>query len=92
MLMRQLLFFKQDSEYVRNKLLENVISQLEKDIVKSEMDNKYIQFGRMKTTEQEPTDTTDYEEEVGETNIVPSIRDNEYLQHSSLWGAKYMSG
>jgi hypothetical protein len=43
-----------DSEYMRNKLLENVISQLEKDIVKSEMDSKYLQFGRMKTNEQEP--------------------------------------
>lgn len=75
---------------MRGKLLENVISQLEKDIVKSEMDSKYVQFGRMKTTEQEPT--IDYEDEVDETNIVPSIRDNEYMQHSTLWGAQYMSG
>lgn len=78
---------------MRSKLLENVINQLEKDIVKSEMDSKYVQFGRMKTTEQEPmVDPTDYEEDVDDTNIMPSIRDNEYLQHSSLWGAQYMSG
>lgn len=79
---------------MRSKLLENVISQLEKDIVKSEMDSKYTQFGRMKTTEQEPMIDTnaDYEDEVDETNIVPSIRDNEYMQHSTLWGAQYMSG
>jgi len=78
---------------MRNKLLENVISQLEKDIVKSEMDSKYLQFGRMKTNEQEPfAESTDYEDEVDETNIMPSIRDNEYMQHSSLWGAQYMSG
>lgn len=74
---------------MRSKLLENVISQLENDIVKSEMDGKYA---RMKTTEQETTDATDYDEEVDETNIMPSIRDNEYIQHSSLWGAQYMSG
>jgi len=78
---------------MRNKLLENVISQLEKDIVKSEMDSKYLQFGRMKTNDQEPfAESTDYEDEVDETNIMPSIRDNEYTQHSSLWGAQYMSG
>lgn len=82
---------------MRSKLLENVINQLEKDIVKSEIDSKYVQFGRMKTTEHDPTDTTEYEDEVDETNVhyhesIPSIRDNEYLQHSSLWGAQYMSG
>lgn len=87
-----LILHLKDSEYMRSKLLENVISQLEKDIVKSEIDSKYAQFGRMKTTEHEPTDTTDYEDEVDETNIVPSIRDNEYMQHSTLWGAQYMSG
>ncbi|XP_050434001.1 neuroendocrine protein 7B2 isoform X1 [Adelges cooleyi] len=83
-----------DSEYMRTKLLENVIDQLEKDIAKSEIDNKYVQFGRMKTTEEQgPLHTADYEEdEVDDTNIVPSIRDNEYLQHSSLWGAHYVSG
>lgn len=54
------------------------------------MDGKYVQFGRMKATEHEPT--TDYEDEIDETNIMPSIRDNEYAQHSSLWGAQYMSG
>lgn len=74
---------------MRGKLLENVISQLEDDIVKSEMDGKYA---RMKTNEQEPTDATDYEEEVDQTNIMPSIRDNEYIEHSSLWGSQYMSG
>lgn len=75
---------------MRGKLLENVISQLESDIVKSEMDGTYA---RMKTNEQEPTDSTDYEEEAADqTNIMPSIRDNEYIEHSSLWGAQYMSG
>ncbi|VVC41800.1 Neuroendocrine 7B2 precursor [Cinara cedri] len=78
-----------DSEYMRSKLLENVISQLENDIVKSEMDGKYP---RMKTTEPEPTDATDYDDEVDETNIMPSIRDNEYIQHSTLWGTQYMNG
>lgn len=79
---------------MRSKLLENVISQLEKDIVKSEMDSKYTQFGRMKTTEHEPMIdmNADYENEIDDTNIVPSIRDNEYMQHSTLWGAQYMSG
>lgn len=24
--------------------------------------------------------------------IIPSLRDNEYLQHSSLWGHQYMTG
>lgn len=73
--------------------MENVINQLEKDIVKSEVDSKYMQFGRIKTTEHEPViDTTDYEDEVDDTNIMPSIRDNEYIQHSTLWGAQYMSG
>lgn len=75
---------------MRSKLLENVIDQLEKDIVKSEMDSKFVQFGRIKATDHEPT--IDYEDEVDETNIMPSIRDNEYAQHSSLWGAQYMSG
>lgn len=78
---------------MRSKLLENVISQLEKNIVKSDMDSKYVQFGRMKTTEHEPVmDAADYEDEVDDTNIMPSIRDNEYMQHSTLWGAQYMSG
>lgn len=78
---------------MRSKLLENVISELEKNIVKSDMDTKYVQFGRMKTTEHEPVvDAVDYEDEVDDTNIMPSIRDNEYMQHSTLWGAQYMSG
>lgn len=54
------------------------------------MDGKYAQFSQIKSTEHEPT--TDYEDEIDETNIMPSIRDNEYAQHSSLWGAQYMSG
>ncbi|KAJ8934973.1 hypothetical protein NQ318_017680, partial [Aromia moschata] len=29
---------------------------------------------------------------MGELNLHPSIRDQEYLQHSSLWGKQYMSG
>lgn len=87
----------QDSEYVRSKLLENVISQLEKDIVKSEMDGgKYdaaARYGpRMKTTEREPTGA-DYDDAASDgPNAVPSIRDNEYVQHGTLWGAQYMSG
>ncbi|VEN40466.1 unnamed protein product [Callosobruchus maculatus] len=28
----------------------------------------------------------------GELNLLPSIRDQEYLQHSSLWGNQYVSG
>lgn len=58
------------------------------------MDVPFAQFGRMKTTEQrEPGgDPADYEDGADETNIVPSIRDNEYMQHSTLWGAQYMSG
>lgn len=89
--------FPQDSEYVRSKLLENVISQLEKDIVKSEMDGgKYdeaARYGpRMKTTEREPTGA-DYDDAASDgPNAVPSIRDNEYVQHGALWGAQYMSG
>lgn len=83
-----------DSEYMRSKLLENVINQLEKDIVKSEMDGKYVQqFGRMKTTEQQLQEPpADYEDGADEINIMPSIRDNEYMQHSTLWGSQYMSG
>lgn len=83
-----------DSEYMRTKLLENVISQLQKDIVKSEMDGKYAQqFGRMKTTEQQLQEPpADYEDGADEINIMPSIRDNEYMQHSTLWGSQYMSG
>jgi len=87
----------QDSEYVRSKLLEKVISQLEKDIVKSEMDGgKYDAAARygpqMKTTEREPTGS-DYDDAASNgPNAVPSIRDNEYVQHGTLWGAQYMSG
>jgi len=78
-------------------MLENVISQLEKDIVKSEMDGgKYdaaARYGpRMKTTEREPTGA-DYDDAAANgPNAVPSIRDNEYVQHGTLWGAQYMSG
>lgn len=87
----------QDSEYVRSKLLQNVIDQLEKDIVKSEMDGgKYdatARYGpRMKTTEHEPTGA-DYDDAPSDgPNAVPSIRDNEYVQHGTLWGAQYVSG
>lgn len=79
---------------MRSKLLENVINQLQEDIVKSEMDDKYgQQFGRMKTTEQQLQEPpADYDDGVDETNIMPSIRDNEYMQHSTLWGSQYMSG
>jgi len=87
----------QDSEYARSKLLQNVIDQLEKDIVKSEMDGgKYdaaARYGpRMKTTEHEPTGA-DYDDAASDgPNAVPSIRDNEYVQHGTLWGAQYVSG
>ncbi|XP_050520352.1 neuroendocrine protein 7B2-like [Daktulosphaira vitifoliae] len=80
------------SEYMRTKLLENVINQLEKDIAKSEINNKYLQLGQMKNSYQDSENFMDYEDDIEETNIMPAIRDNEYLQHSTLWGAHYVSG
>jgi len=59
------------------------------------MDGKYAQqFGRMKTAEQQLQEPpADYDDGADETSMMlPSIRDNEYMQHSTLWGSQYMSG
>ncbi|XP_023024829.1 secretogranin_V domain-containing protein 7B2 [Leptinotarsa decemlineata] len=41
--------------------------------------------------EEEPMFPLDYDA-VGSFNIHPSIRDQEYLQHSSIWGKQFISG
>lgn len=40
--------------------------------------------------EEEPLFPLDYDN--GEFNIHPSLRDQEFLEHSSLWGNQYVSG
>ena len=42
----------------------------------------------MKEEEDEPN----YPDMMDDDSMVPSIRDNEYLQHSSLWGHQFMTG
>ena len=41
--------------------------------------------------EEEPLFPLDYDT-LGEPNIHPSIRDQEFLEHSSLYGSQFMSG
>ncbi|XP_066145482.1 neuroendocrine protein 7B2 [Euwallacea fornicatus] len=41
--------------------------------------------------EEEQLFSLDYDG-LGDTNMYPSIRDQEYLQHSTLWGNQYISG
>lgn len=43
-----------------------------------------------KDLEEEQLFPIDYD--TGEVNIHPSLRDQEFLEHSSLWGSQYMSG
>ncbi|XP_072390712.1 neuroendocrine protein 7B2 isoform X2 [Diabrotica undecimpunctata] len=43
------------------------------------------------TLEEEQMFPMDYEA-MGEMNMHPSIRDQEYLQHSTLWGKQYLNG
>lgn len=44
-----------------------------------------------KDMEEEPLFPLDYDAG-GEFNVHPSLRDQEFLEHSSLWGNQYVSG
>lgn len=45
----------------------------------------------VKELEEEQMYPLDYDT-LGETNLHPSLRDQEFLEHSSLWGNQFMSG
>lgn len=82
--------------YFTSDLLRDVMSRMSKDF-----DNSYLDFpeGRLplgsrslakELEEEEQLYPLDYE--TLEPNLHPSLRDQEFLQHSSLWGNQYVSG
>lgn len=40
----------------------------------------------------EEDDEPNYSEMMDDENIIPSLRDTEYLQHGPLWGHQFMTG
>lgn len=67
-----------------------------------DMDTRYLDFpdsrfplgsrSLVKELEEEQMYPLDYDGLGGDANLNPSLRDQEFLEHSSLWGNQYMSG
>ncbi|KAL3265539.1 hypothetical protein HHI36_009744 [Cryptolaemus montrouzieri] len=62
------------------------------DRMRKQADLSYVDLGESnpigsRSLEEEQYDPIDYDS--GDAPLYPSIRDQEYLRHSSLWGTKY---
>lgn len=78
-------------------LLREVVNRMGKNLV----DQNYLDFpvGRLpmgprsltKDLEEEQLFPLDYDS-LGGRNLHPSLRDQEFLEHSTLWGSQLMSG
>lgn len=88
--------FQNQDEYFAANLLRAVV-----DRMNSEYSNGYPDTGRSElairtrlapTIIKEEDDEPNYADVIDEDNIMTNIRDNEFLQHSSLWGQQYMTG
>ncbi|XP_044732654.1 neuroendocrine protein 7B2 isoform X2 [Chrysoperla carnea] len=88
--------------FLTDAFLREVVNRMGKDLAEVAADsylnlpdsNRISLVGERATKDIENEERLfplDYDS-LGETNINPSIRDQEYLQHSSLWGNQYMSG
>jgi len=82
--------------YFSPDILRDLVSRINKD-----WDPSYVDFSDVrlplgsrslgKDLEEEQLYPLDYDN-FGESGIHPSIRDQEFLQHSSLWGSQYVTG
>lgn len=78
--------------YLSSIFLRDLVNRINR---KEDLRNGGISY--LDLTEGLPLDTRDLEEEqdydsLGDINMHPSIRDQEYIQHGSLWGNQYISG
>ncbi|XP_054260879.1 neuroendocrine protein 7B2 [Macrosteles quadrilineatus] len=67
--------------FLTDSLLREVVDRMGRDLAES-----YLNTPLISRVDKDPDDPPFY------SNPNPSIRDQEYLQHSSLWGHQYMTG
>lgn len=82
--------------YLSQDFLREIASRMGKDLDPrfSEFTEDRFPLGSrslVKEIEEEQIYPLDYDG-LSETNLHPSLRDQEFLEHSSLWGNQYMSG
>ncbi|XP_065226473.1 neuroendocrine protein 7B2-like [Planococcus citri] len=85
---------KNDDQYLTVNLLRAVVDRMNKDYSNgySDMDQADLPIRTRLSPMKEEEDEPNYPDMMDDDSMVPSIRDNEYLQHSSLWGHQFMTG
>lgn len=88
--------------YVPDSVLKDLVDFMSKDIMEDaseeyeESEQLPLSNARLalmaRATKDQGERFMDYDSLLDRTNPHPSIRDQEYLQHSSLWGHQFMSG
>ena len=92
-----------DPSYISDSLLRDLFADaLSKDLVE-DASEEYVEDGGLplsnarlalmaRASKAQNERLMDYDSILEHTNPHPSLRDSEYLQHSSLWGHKFVSG
>ena len=85
-----------EDQIFTTNLLRAVVDRMNKDYSNSYSDISRSDLPlrtRLASMKIEEEDEPNYSEIiVDEDPVIPSLRDNEYLQHSPLWSHQYMSG
>lgn len=88
--------------YLSDVLLREIVDRMGKDLVDVASDDLYIDPSindmpsrlelMSRASKDLEAEQMDYDSLLEGNNPSPSLRDQEYLQHSSLWGHQYVSG
>lgn len=89
--------------YLSDVLLREIVDRMGKDLVDVGSDDSYIDPISMnempsrlelmsRASKDLEAEQIDYDSLLDGNNPNPSLRDQEYMQHSSLWGHQYVSG
>jgi Neuroendocrine protein 7B2 precursor (Secretogranin V) len=93
-----------EPSYISDSLLRDLFTDLlNKDLVDENTSDEYIDDEALpmnnarlaliaRATKAQNERMSDYDSILERTNPHPSLRDSEYMQHSSLWGHQFMSG
>ncbi|XKL65484.1 hypothetical protein PGB90_008904 [Kerria lacca] len=85
---------KNEDEFLTANLLRAVVDRINKDYSNNYADverNGFTIRTRLSPMKEED-DEPNYSEMMDDENIIPSLRDTEYLQHGPLWGHQFMTG
>lgn len=87
--------------YLSDILLREIVDRMSKDLVDSGSDSyidsindmpSHLSLISRASNKDLETEQLDYDSLLDGSNTNPSLRDQEYLQHSTLWGHQYVSG